>query len=454
MSKFENGGDNFTGFSVTALLPILVAPAENTPMGVLYLSNIDNLFDGTTCQTLHVYGSCPKNHGDPVHVIRDAISKALVHYYPLAGRLRKTANGKLEVCCTGEGAVFVEGTANCSLEEAGYLAHFTPCLKQLLYEYPVTYEHHDIPPLVVQVTRFLCGGFVLGVALSHCMVDGLGFSQFLNAIADIARGMTLLSLTPEWKRELLKPRSSPKVNIERKPRIPSMSPSKSNLIDATAGLVQQSFFVTSQSLNKIKNNVLAGRTTEDERYLYCSTFEALAALVWKSRVKALKIPFDEEARLSFVVDARKVCKPPLPEGYYGNVVNGVRISVSAKDVLEASLWDLVRMVKEEKARSTGEHLRSLIDFLELCDPKQEIGTPQPTELYLIDWSRLGYSQVDFGWGEAVNVTRLQNFPSVNDCVFLPPLNVNTDDDKNGIRVVTCLPTEAMEIFKSELAQVM
>jgi hypothetical protein len=80
------------------------------------------------------------------------------------------------------------------LEEVGYLTQLKPCLKQLLYEYPTTYEHHDIPPLVFEVMRFLCGGFVLDLGLSHCMSNELGFSQFLNAITDLARGAPLLSV--------------------------------------------------------------------------------------------------------------------------------------------------------------------------------------------------------------------------------------------------------------------
>eukprot|EP00253_Pinus_taeda_P012334 PITA_12334 len=455
MGKFEDGADNITGLSVTALQPIMVTPAETTPKEVLYLSNIDSQ-DGVrdTCQTLHVYGACPTSHRDPVHVIRDAISKALVYYYPLAGRMRKTVNGKLEVCCTAEGAVFVEGTANCSLEEVGYLAQLTPCWKRLLYEYPTVYEHHDIPPLVIQVTRFRCGGFVLGLGLSHCILDGLGFSQFLNAVAEIARGESLLSVRPVWKREILKPRCPPTVNFDHK-EYGRDNPSRNCLIDVNAagGLVQGSFVLTAQSLDKLKKNVLAAKTKDiDEEYLHCSTFEALATFVWKSRVKALKIPCDEHVRLLFAVNVRKAYKPPLPAGYYGNGFFGACVEVSAKVVLEASLWDLVRMVKEEKARLTDEYLRSAIDFLELHNPKPKVGPPSATGLYLSDWSRMGYSLVDFGWGEAVNVTPV-SFPFVHVCIFVPPPNTNTDDKrKNGIRVLTCLPFEAMEIFKSEMGK--
>lgn len=119
-----------------------------------------------------------------------------------------------------------------------------------------------------------------------------------------------------------------------------------------------SFVLTAQSLDKLNKSVLAGKTKDDGDYLYCLTFEALASFVWKSRVKSLQIPFDEEVRLLFAVNVRKVYTAPLPEGYYGNGFYNACIAVSAKVLLEASLWDLVRMVQQEKERLTDEYLRS------------------------------------------------------------------------------------------------
>ncbi|KAH9309801.1 hypothetical protein KI387_037712, partial [Taxus chinensis] len=151
MNKFVNGDHN--EFCATLKDPVNVVPAEETPKEVLYLTNIDDQdIIRVTLQTLHVYAASANFSGAyPAEVIRNALSKALVYYYPLAGRMRKTHSGKLEVNCTGEGAVFVEANANCSVEEGGYMAQITPSMKQLLYEFPLNYEHHEIPPLVVQV---------------------------------------------------------------------------------------------------------------------------------------------------------------------------------------------------------------------------------------------------------------------------------------------------------------
>jgi hypothetical protein len=42
---------------------------------------------------------------DPIKVLKHALSQTLVYYYPLAGRIREGARGKLMVDCTGEGDV-------------------------------------------------------------------------------------------------------------------------------------------------------------------------------------------------------------------------------------------------------------------------------------------------------------------------------------------------------------
>ena len=59
----------------------------------------------------------------------------------------------------------------------------------------------------MQVTRLICGGFILAVRLNHTMADAPGLSQFLGAVAELARGAPTSSVLPVWKRELLEGRN-------------------------------------------------------------------------------------------------------------------------------------------------------------------------------------------------------------------------------------------------------
>ena len=81
----------FTGFA-------MVPPCRPSPKTILYLSNLDDhLIVKIRFDTLLIYNNVSHNIYDatanPVKVIRDALSQALVHYYPLVGWVRKTQDG-------------------------------------------------------------------------------------------------------------------------------------------------------------------------------------------------------------------------------------------------------------------------------------------------------------------------------------------------------------------------
>ncbi|KAL7135378.1 hypothetical protein ABFS83_11G091200 [Erythranthe nasuta] len=125
-------------FKVTRQNPELIPPAKPTPHEFKPLSDFDN-HEGLRFQVpiIQFYRKNPSVKADPVEVIRKAIAKALVSYYPFAGRLREHAAGKLAVECTGEGVMFIEADADVALEQFGdELKPPVPCLEELLYDVP------------------------------------------------------------------------------------------------------------------------------------------------------------------------------------------------------------------------------------------------------------------------------------------------------------------------------
>ena len=80
-----------------------MAPAAPTPHELKRLSDFDNQ-DCLRFQipVIQFYRRNESMGGkDPVQVIRDALAKALVPYYPFAGRLREHDGCKLAVDCEG-----------------------------------------------------------------------------------------------------------------------------------------------------------------------------------------------------------------------------------------------------------------------------------------------------------------------------------------------------------------
>ncbi|KAJ1392967.1 Transferase [Sesbania bispinosa] len=140
-------------FTVRRREPVLVAPEKPTPREVKLLSDIDDQ-EGLRFQTpaIQFYRYDPSMAGkDPVEVIRKALAKTLVFYYPFAGRLREGAGRKLMVDCTGEGVLFIEADADVTLNQFGYaLQPPFPYSEELLYNVPGSEGILNTPLLLIQ----------------------------------------------------------------------------------------------------------------------------------------------------------------------------------------------------------------------------------------------------------------------------------------------------------------
>ena len=142
--------------SVQRRKPVLVAPAEPTPHEFKPLSDIDDQ-ESLRFQVpgIQYYKNKPEMRGrDPAAVIKKALAKALVFYYPFAGRLREGPGRKLVVECTGEGVLFVEADANLKLEEFGkQLPPPLPWLSEFLYNVPGSDGIIGCPLMLIQVKQ-------------------------------------------------------------------------------------------------------------------------------------------------------------------------------------------------------------------------------------------------------------------------------------------------------------
>ncbi|XP_075633706.1 tetrahydroanabasine acetyltransferase-like [Castanea sativa] len=210
-----------TVFSPDRTYSQFVKPAKPTSSCVLSLSSIDN--DPNLehiCQTVHVYQSnvessydnnhdftsSVSNQADPARVIREALSKALVYCYPLAGKLKKNSDGKLQINCTADGVPFLVATSNCDLSSLHYLDGVdVEVTRQFVYDVPSEGDS-GCHPLVLQVTKFSCGGFIIGMGLSHSVCDGFGaglshsvLERFREVNIKFKAGGALMDFT-DWRR--------------------------------------------------------------------------------------------------------------------------------------------------------------------------------------------------------------------------------------------------------------
>jgi len=154
--------------------PTLVPPAEETEKGLYFLSNLDQNI-AVIVRTIYCFKSEEKGNENAGEVIKNALKKVLVHYYPLAGRLTISSEAKLIINCTGEGAVFVEAEANCALEEIGDITKPDPeTLGKLVYDIPDAKNILEMPPLVAQVLELFQIMFFMFVYFSATLLVNCG----------------------------------------------------------------------------------------------------------------------------------------------------------------------------------------------------------------------------------------------------------------------------------------
>ncbi|CAN6349664.1 unnamed protein product [Urochloa humidicola] len=421
-------------FTVRRREPELVGPASPTPRETKRLSDIDD-HETLRAQVPNMFfyrGGAAAD--DPAGVIRRALGEALVPYYPLAGRLREVEARKLVVDCTGEGVMFVEADADvrlAELEAAGLTPPF-PCADQLLFDVEGSSGILNCPLLLIQVTRLLCGGFVLALRFNHTICDAIGLIQFLSAAAELARGLPAPTVAPPWSRELLEARNPPRPSFPH-PKFAAVPPPP-----LSGDMVTRTFTFGPSDVNAIRRKIILPSSLRDT----ATTFEVLAAALWRARTAALEISPDEDARLAFICNVRGLPELGLPAGYYGNAAVSVAVLVTAGALLAGSLGDAVGLVRQAKAAVTAEYVRSTADMLVLR------GRPfvAMSNMFVVsDNRRTGFYGVDFGWGVPVFAGPSSAMPAGS---FI--LAVRNGDGENAAALPIMLPRPAMDRFALEV----
>ncbi|VAH73791.1 unnamed protein product [Triticum turgidum subsp. durum] len=316
-------------------------------------------------ESLHVFKPAPDRDGGvagPASTIECALAHALVQYYPLAGRLGFTEEGGLlQVDCGGDGSGvwFTEAVAGCALEDVEYLEHPMMIAKdELLPPTPAQEEDARKLVLLVQVTTFACGGFVVGFRFSHAVADGPGAAQFMAAVGEIARGRAVEGLTvePQWGREA----------------IPDPAGAVIGSLPSPAGAKRLEYLAMDISADYI-----------------------------------------------------------------------MRVSAPAGKVSGSTIPEVVKIIKDGKRRMPSEFGRWATGEAGAdggADPYQI--TSDYRTLLVSDWTRLGFAEVDYGWGPPAHVVPLTNLDYIATCILVKPWA-----HKPGARLITqCVTPDRIAAF--------
>ncbi|KAI5054048.1 hypothetical protein GOP47_0031058 [Adiantum capillus-veneris] len=134
-----------------------------------------------------------KSECGPVQVsaMKEGLARALVSFYPLAGRFCVDEEGRLQILVDDYAATIVEGggvdfvEASCDLPFAGLALDGFQYRHVFLKLAPRTHylrcDYLNEPILSVQVTKFKDGGgYSVGVSMSHAVADAQSFYDFVK----------------------------------------------------------------------------------------------------------------------------------------------------------------------------------------------------------------------------------------------------------------------------------
>ncbi|CAM6097014.1 unnamed protein product [Calypogeia fissa] len=140
-------------------------------------------------------------------IVRAAIGKVLVPFFPNGGRLMRQEDGRIAIKCEGQGVLFVEADSDACIDDFGDFAG-QPAMQEVVPKVETTDDISSSPLVFLQVTRFKCGGVAFGVKTHHYVNDGVSGTQFNNTISEFARGASV-TVTPWVDRSLLRARNPP-----------------------------------------------------------------------------------------------------------------------------------------------------------------------------------------------------------------------------------------------------
>ncbi|KAG8495346.1 hypothetical protein CXB51_013062 [Gossypium anomalum] len=372
----------------------MIFPAQHSPKVTHWISNLD-MVQATVHVPLLFFD---KPYGTPQpQVLKEALSKTLVPFYPMAGRLGCDENGRFQITCNAEGVLWIEAETSSVIDD---LAGFTPCSQ--LQKFP-----HLIALEIPLRTRFLWPSYTL-----HTVCDGTTVLHFISSWSEMARGLSQISMPALIDRTLLRARVPPTPrfhHLEYNPPPSLLGPNNPTPSSVSV------FKITQNQLNTLK-----AKSWEHENKTNYSIYTILAAYIWRCATKARGLSYDQPTRLLMPTNGRPRLHPPLPSSYLGN------------------------------ARMDNEYLRSVIDYLEtLPDIKAARGKPETYQcpsLFINKWSRLPLHDADFCWGRPL-YTGPANVISEGKIFIMP----STTDD-GSLSLVACLQTPHMKPFEEHLYQ--
>lgn len=165
---------------ITVRESTMVRPAEEVPQRTVWNSNVDLVVPNFHTPSVYFYRANGASNFFDARVLKEALSKVLVPFYPMAGRLRRDDDGRVEIDCDGQGVLFVEADTGAVIDDFG---DFAPTLQQRQLIPGVDYSRgiESYPLLVLQVRSNFIAIVLLLEYCYNCFLNKYCYKYFIRS---------------------------------------------------------------------------------------------------------------------------------------------------------------------------------------------------------------------------------------------------------------------------------
>ncbi|XP_038898879.1 uncharacterized acetyltransferase At3g50280-like [Benincasa hispida] len=335
--------------------------------------------------------------------LKNSLSAALVHFYPLSGRLSTITNHHHHLqpsisiyvdCVNSPGAKFIHAAIDITISDVLSPVD-VPSVVHSFFDHhkAVNYDGHSMPLLSVQVTELLDGVFI-GCSFNHAIGDGTSYWNFFNTWSDIFQSPsnhTSISRPPVLER-WFPDGYGPIIDL------PFTHPDQFISRYEAPQLRERVFYFSAESIAKLKAKANAEYGTKGT----ISSFQSLSALVWQSITRARRIPEEQRTICMLAANNRAKLEPSLSGNYFGNVVTALKADAEAGELVGKDLgwaaWKLHDAVVNNPSKKFSE---SVEQWLQSPYTVQTSRLFDPNSVMIGSSPRFNKYGNEFGMGKAV-----------------------------------------------------
>ncbi|XP_009782261.1 limonoid 21-O-acetyltransferse [Nicotiana tabacum] len=390
-------GSQSAALQVKILSTNFITPSSPTPNHLqnYKLSFFDQIAEDVHLPLVLFYPPNDKNSTTDEQ-LEESLSRVLIHVYPIAGRFTEDF---CSINCLDQGVKFVRANVNSKLDDFLEQAHKDVNAALLCWPHDTwTVDEGNLaitPLVIVQVTRFECGGIALSMSHAHIAMDGFSSLSFLYEWSKVCRlgiptkEINFLSFN---LGEIFPSRDLSKLLL---PRIPGEKRAESKL-------VAKRLYIDESAISKLRDE-MTGLSFKPTRV------EMITAVLWRALIRASEAKNRNMRRslMGVPVNLRSKISLPQIEKCFGNLVVDSPVKFVPGET-KMELHNMVALIRDTVQKtieycnkeSPDEIVSAVADLYNGSFQANDWGASHEVDAFTCSsLCRFPILGADFGWGK-------------------------------------------------------